>query len=72
MTVFAANINVEAVVIFAIVLSITLGITYWASKRMTGATDVLRRRAPDHRRRRTAWRSPATTCRRRRSSASPA
>jgi cation/acetate symporter len=37
MSVFAA-INVEAVVIFAIVLSITLGITYWASKRMTGAT----------------------------------
>src|SRR4051795_1555319 len=37
MTVFAA-INVEAVVIFAIVLSITLGITYWASKRVTGAT----------------------------------
>src|SRR5215211_3655801 len=32
MTVLAA-INVEAVVIFAIVLSITLGITYWASKR---------------------------------------
>ncbi len=32
MTVFAA-INVEAVVIFAIVLGITLGITYWASKR---------------------------------------
>src|SRR5215204_1444324 len=38
MTTFAANINEEAVVIFAIVLSITLGITYWASKRMTGAT----------------------------------
>jgi cation/acetate symporter len=37
MTVFAA-VNVEAVVIFAIVLSITLGITYWASQRMTGAT----------------------------------
>jgi cation/acetate symporter len=37
MRVFAA-INVEAVVIFAIVLSITLGITYWASKRVTGAT----------------------------------
>jgi cation/acetate symporter len=35
---FFAEINVEAVVIFAIVLSITLGITYWASKRMTGAT----------------------------------
>jgi cation/acetate symporter len=32
MRLFAA-INVEAVVIFAIVLSITLGITYWASKR---------------------------------------
>jgi cation/acetate symporter len=37
MSVYAA-INVEAVVIFAIVLSITLGVTYWASKRMTGAT----------------------------------
>src|SRR5215216_6319081 len=33
-----AAVNVEAVVIFAIVLSITLGITYWASQRMTGAT----------------------------------
>jgi cation/acetate symporter len=36
MTVLAA-INVEAVVIFAIVLSITLGITYWASKRASSA-----------------------------------
>ena len=36
MTVLAA-VNVEAVVIFAIVLSITLGITYWASKRATSA-----------------------------------
>ena len=36
MTVLAA-INVEAVVIFAIVLGITLGITYWASKRATSA-----------------------------------
>src|ERR687889_688037 len=33
-----ADINTEAVVIFAIVLAITLGITYWASKRLTGAT----------------------------------
>jgi cation/acetate symporter len=33
MTVLAAGLNVEAVVIFAIVLSITLGITWWASKR---------------------------------------
>ena len=32
-----AATNVEALVIFAIVLSITLVITYWASKRMTGA-----------------------------------
>src|SRR3954471_13733022 len=37
MTVIAA-VNTTAVVIFAIVLSITLGITYWASKRVTGAT----------------------------------
>jgi cation/acetate symporter len=37
MTVFAADINTEAVVVFAIVLSITLGITYWASKRARSA-----------------------------------
>src|SRR5688500_8483243 len=36
MTVLAA-INVEAVVIFAIVLGVTLGITYWASKRASSA-----------------------------------
>jgi cation/acetate symporter len=35
MTLFA-EVNVEALVIFGIVLSITLGITYWASKRATG------------------------------------
>jgi cation/acetate symporter len=33
-----AAVNTTAVVIFAVILSITLGITYWASKRMTGAT----------------------------------
>src|ERR1700754_4741784 len=33
MTLLLADINVEAVVIFAIVLGITLGITYWASGR---------------------------------------
>ena len=33
MTVFAADINTEAVIVFVIVLGITLGITYWASKR---------------------------------------
>ena len=37
MTIIAADVNVEALVIFAIVLSITLVVTYWASKRMTGA-----------------------------------
>ena len=36
MTLFA-KINVEALVIAAIVLSITLGITYWASKRASSA-----------------------------------
>src|ERR687893_803086 len=32
-----AEVNVEAVVIFAIVLAVTLGITYWASKRAGSA-----------------------------------
>src|ERR1041384_8507465 len=36
MTVLAA-VNVEALVIFGIVLSITLGITWWASKRASSA-----------------------------------
>ena len=72
MTVIAADVNVEALVIFGIVLAITLGITYWASKRMTGADVFWAAGTLDHRRRRTAWRSPATTCRPRRSSASPA
>jgi cation/acetate symporter len=36
--ILAAEVNTTAVVIFAIILSITLGITYWASKRMSGAT----------------------------------
>ena len=48
MTVLAA-VNVEAVVIFAIVLSITLGVTYWASKRMTGASTFYAAGPPDHR-----------------------
>ena len=33
MTVFAATINTTAVVVFAVILAVTLGITYWASKR---------------------------------------
>jgi cation/acetate symporter len=37
MTFVLASINVEAVVIFAIVLAITLGITYWASQRARSA-----------------------------------
>jgi cation/acetate symporter len=31
-----AEVNVEALVIFGVVLAVTLGITYWASQRMTG------------------------------------
>ena len=37
MIVFAAEVNTTALVVFAIVLSITLGITYWASKRASSA-----------------------------------
>jgi cation/acetate symporter len=37
MTLLAADVNVEAVIVFAIVLSITLGITFWASKRARSA-----------------------------------
>src|ERR671915_578879 len=39
MTFFAADVNELALGIFAIVVAITLGITYWASKRVTTATD---------------------------------
>jgi cation/acetate symporter len=39
MTFFAADVNELALGIFAIVVGITLGITYWASKRVTTATD---------------------------------
>ena len=35
----AADVNVEALAVFAVVVSITLGITYWASKRTKTATD---------------------------------
>ena len=37
MSLLAASVNVEALVIFAFVLGLTLGITYWASKKMTGS-----------------------------------
>jgi cation/acetate symporter len=39
MTYFAADVNELALGIFAVVVGITLGITYWASKRVTTATD---------------------------------
>ena len=39
MTVFAADVNVLPLVVFAVVLAVTLGITYWASKRTARATD---------------------------------
>src|ERR671919_1849022 len=39
MTFFAADVNELALGIFAGVVAITLGITYWASKRVTTATD---------------------------------
>ncbi|HVL94964.1 MAG TPA: sodium/solute symporter [Solirubrobacteraceae bacterium] len=35
---FAADVNVEALAIFGVVLLVTLGITYWASKRTHTAT----------------------------------
>ncbi len=37
MTPVLAAVNVEALAIFAVVLGLTLAITYWASKKMTGA-----------------------------------
>jgi cation/acetate symporter len=38
MTIPLAEVNVEAVSIFAVIVAITLGITYWASKRTKDAT----------------------------------
>ena len=38
MIVFAATINTTAIVVFAVILAITLGITYWASKRASTTT----------------------------------
>jgi cation/acetate symporter len=36
---FAADVNELALSIFAVVLAVTLAITYWASKRTASATD---------------------------------
>src|SRR5215210_4797905 len=38
MTIFAADVNTTALTVFAIVVGITLVITYWASRRTTNAT----------------------------------
>ena len=58
-------------ILFIVVVLITVGITFWASRQTEGTANFYaggRRSAAS----RTAWPSPATTCRRRRSSASPA
>src|SRR4051794_41770190 len=39
MTMLAADLKVLPLAIFALVLAITLGITYWASKRTSTATE---------------------------------
>jgi cation/acetate symporter len=55
-----SDLNLEALAIFGVVVAITLGITYWASKRTTSATHFWAPGAAS-RGRRTASRSPATT-----------
>ena len=55
-----AKVNVEALVMAAIILTITLGITYWASKRASSAVGFYAAGARS-RAARTAWRSRATT-----------
>ena len=44
-----ADVNVEALAIFGVVLAITLGITYWASQAHDRHRLVLGRRPLDHR-----------------------
>jgi cation/acetate symporter len=39
MTVLAAGVNTLALVVFAVVLTVTLFVTYWASKRTNTATE---------------------------------
>src|SRR5919109_4986461 len=39
MTIPLAELNVEALSIFAVIVAITLGITYWASQRTKDATE---------------------------------
>ena len=70
MTVFAADLKVLPLAVFGVVLAITLGVTYWAAKRTSSASDFYAAGAASPASR-TAGRSRATTCRPRRSSASP-
>jgi cation/acetate symporter len=39
MTVFAADLQVLPLAVFAVVLAVTLGVTYWAAKRTSSASD---------------------------------
>jgi cation/acetate symporter len=39
MTVFAADLKVLPLAVFAVVLAVTLGVTYWAAKRTSSASD---------------------------------
>ena len=71
MTVLAATINSTAVVVFAVILAVTLGITYWASKR-AGSTTEFYAAGRGITGTQNASRSRATICRRPRSSASQA
>jgi hypothetical protein len=57
-------------VLFVAVVLVTVGITFWASRQSSGASDFYAEAASSAASR-TAWRSPATTCPRPRSSASP-
>ena len=60
------------IVLFGVFVAATLGITIWASRGRTRPRPTTTPAAARSRAGRTAWRSAATTCRPRRSSASPA
>ena len=66
MTTYLASVNETALAVFAVVVGVTMIVTYFASKRVSTATDFWAAGRGAHRARRTASRSPATTCRRRR------
>ena len=74
MNVIAAtgDFNGLAVAIFAVVLAVTLLITRWAARRTHSTSEFYAAGRGITGRARTGWRSPATTCRPRRSWATPA